>query len=629
MKSRAVSLLLAVLCVALSSSLALAQSPQITLRASQTEVEAGQTFSVQLLALVDEGEPLPRKPTLRVPPAFTAHGPSVATQTQISLSGGRFARRTGISASWTLQASRPGRYRIGPATVEISGRNMGGETLEIQVTPPGSRPPPKRFDPFDPFGFGFPTLPNAPFGSDEPGAEPELPPYPEELRVGQVEDPIAFLRAVAAPMRVVVGQQVTLTIYAYGARGPFREANTSEPSREAFLTHTLLENSFSETMYRVPINGAVWHAKKVRELALFPIRAGQLSIGSMRLGFEGRGYPSAGQHRGLARASEPVVIQVSEPPEAGRPTGYRLGDVGRFTLEAKPEPREITAGEAVSVVAKLEGTGNLPFVLKTPQRHGVRWLEPTQVDSIEPRGSVIGGWRKLTYVVHIDEPGEIDLGELTLPYWDPEREAYQVARAELGKIKVNPSSDKTPKAPVEPDALDGVLKLRQSLDAAPARPAHFTDSSWFWLALLLIPGAVVLTSTSTRGWQRARERIALRRTSHASIAQRALADASAAAAKKDVPLTAAAAERAIFAAIESATGLKARAVLRGDLEAELVSRDILADTAREVIGLLERCEQVRFTGDTSAATADEIVDRSSKLVRTLARKRTRSSPNGA
>jgi hypothetical protein len=589
-------------------------SVQVRTQASSRSVEVGEPFTITFTAVVEDPNPLPHSPLLRPPPGVTSSGPSIASQQQISLSGGTFVRRSGIAATWTLEAQKPGHYRIGPPSVEVKGQRVSGDVVDVDVVPAGQGKK-KGFDPFDPFGMGFPPFPKLPSFGDEPGDEPQLPPFPEELRVSRPDDPIAFLRVVASPSKVVVGEQVTLRIYAYGARGPFREANTSEPSREAFLAHALLENSYSETMYRVPIAGEIWHAKKVRELALFPIRAGQLSIGSMRMGFEGRGYPSTSPSRGLARTSSPVTISVSEPPLAGRPPGYKLGDVGRFTLSANVEPREIAAGESVSVVAKLEGTGNLPFELRVPRRTGVQWLEPSTVEEIEPRGSTIGGWRKFTYVVRIDTPGDVDLGELRLPYWDPERDRYDTAVAKLGVVKV--SSTGKPLFSADPDdPLQGVLAPRKTLGAdAPAR-SRFSDRGWFWLAIVLCPLSVVLTSAGVKLGRRWRQQAVERKHSHSKLAARAIAAARDAAKAGDVAAAAAAAERAVIIAIEGALGLKARGVLRDELGAELTSRGVDQELAQKIVDHLRACEAARFEG-LADVSASEWAERAHQLTRRL------------
>ena len=184
---------------------------------------------------------------------------------------------------------------------------------------------------------------------------------------------------------MVVGEQVTLAIDAYGSRGPFREVSSTEPSHPDFLSFAIITDAHGEQHFRVPIGGTTWFAVKFREFALFPLHAGSLRIGAMDMGFEGRGYQTSSRHAGLRRSSEPIQISVVEPPIASRPPGYRVGDVGSYKLTATVEPRQVMAGDAVSIVVKLEGTGNLPHQLNTPQQRGIEWLEPTIVEDVEPQ----------------------------------------------------------------------------------------------------------------------------------------------------------------------------------------------------------------------------------------------------
>ncbi len=613
---RLLCLALAVLCGIGWPKPARAQSvASLKTQASSRQVEVGESFTVTLTAMTDKGTTLPQGPSISVPSGISVSGPSVAMQQQVTLQGGSFQQRFGISATWTLEAQKPGRYRIGPPSVAVGTRRVSGDVVEVEVVAAGGSPRPRRRDPMDPFGFGLPSLPGFPLGDDPPL---DLPAFPEELRVAAAEEPVAFLRAVATPARVVMGEQVTLKIFAYGGRGPFRETHTSEPSRESFLAHTLLENSYGETMHRVPIAGETWHVKKVRELALFPIRTGKLTIGAMRMGFDGRGYPSSSAHKGLVRHSAPIVIDVVEPPLQGRPAGYKSGDVGRFALSANVEPRELTAGDAVSVVAKLEGTGHLPFDLKTPQRTGVTWLEPTTVEEIEPRGTRIGGWRKLTYVVRIDTAGDVDLGELSLPYWDPERESYDVAKVSLGLIKVRPGSGSANDAKHD-DALAGVVTARKTLGSPPKGPFTLGNHALFWLALALAPLGVVLAGAGHRVGSRLSTHWRQKSRSHVSLAREALADARAALKKQDAARAANLSERAVLLAVEAATALRARAVLKSELGGELTARGVDPAVAEDIVTLLEHCDDLRFTGDADALGAEALVERAATVVRSLGR----------
>src|SRR6202044_2141924 len=107
------------------------------------------------------------------------------------------------------------------------------------------------------------------------------------------------------------------------------------------------------------------------------------------------------------RATDDIVIHATEPPLAGRPRGYELGDVGQMTLTASVQPRRADQGGEVAVNLKLAGTGNLPHALHMPERTGIEWLVPEQKESIEPQNGVVGGWRSFGYVVRIKESGSV------------------------------------------------------------------------------------------------------------------------------------------------------------------------------------------------------------------------------
>ena len=610
---------------------------KLSTQVSARRVEVGQAFRLQLTAFSEAAGDTPSSPRLTVPKSISSQGPSVSTQRQVSIVGGRIEQRQGITATWTLRASRAGQFTLGPASVVVGGRRVAGERVAVEVVPAGSSPPRRPrglgwpFDPFDPFR-NFPGMPPMPgFGQDDELSEEDLldslPPFPDELRTEVAPDQLAFLRATVEPPSAVVGQQLTLRVYAYGRRGPFREVNTSEPSRPDFLSYVIIENSYGRRLHRVPIAGEVWQAVKIREVALFPIRAGTLQIGSMRMGFDGRGYPSSGQMKGLVRQSNPLQVTVSEPPLAGRPPGYQLGDVGRFSLSAAVQPREVDAGEAVSVVVTLKGRGNLPQVLRTPGQRGVEWLDPSVVEDIQVESSGVSGWRKFTYVVRLDQPGRIRLGEVSLPYWDPWENAYHVARTGLGIVEVRGEPTGKREQADEPlDPLEQLSEPREHLGPGPVRPWRPADRPWFWALLAFGPAAVLVSRAGSHLGRSLRRRWRERQQAHQAVAARALRQAGEAARGGDVGSTASLVERALFTALEGAVGLRARAVLREELGARLQAAGLPEELTQQAVALLEDADAVRFTGDEPALSAAELVRRAVELVDRLGRIRTSKPP---
>ncbi len=622
MSGRLLATLLALIAV-LSASSSFGQVSMQT-QASGRRFEVGQTFQVEVQAM-GNGQDTPSDPELPVPPGFEVRGPSIGSQTQVSMSNGRVTQRMGISATWLVTATRAGTFKLGPPSVRSGGTRHVGNVIAVEIVAQGAlprRPGGPGFDPFnflDPFGGGSPFPPGF-FGPSQDQEEETLPPVPEDLRVDQAPDPVAFLRAVVSPKRPVVGEQMTLKIYAYGSRGTFREANTTEPSRADFLAYSVVEGAHGEDWVRVPVGDTVFYAVKIRELALFPLHSGKVVIGPMTMTFDGNRYRS---RLPITRSTPQLEIDITEPPLAGRPPGYKLGDVGELTLEARVDPQSITAGDAVSVIAKLEGSGNIPISLNVPQRRGVDWLDPTLTEKVGPEGSVVKGYRTFSYVVKLHEPGAIDLGELTLPYFDPAKRAYATLRAKLGTVTVSPNPNAARTKLPSDDPRDKALDLAPRKTLAPFQRASspFTDDARFFWLLFGAPALVALSGAGLSLGTRLRRRLADAKAGAPRLALEALRSADEAAARDEVATTASAVERALFLGIEASTGLRARALLREDLTRALTETGLTEDVRHRTLALLDACELARFTGKSADRRPPELAREARDCVNELLRAR--------
>ncbi len=598
---------------------------------SQRKVEVGARFTLQLRATTD-GRDQVGNPDLKVPAGITASAPSVGSQSQVSIVNGQMTQSIGISATWVLVASRPGTYKLGPASVQTSSGRSADRPVTVEVVPQGSLPPPPLAgQPLDPFGMlrglggpGFPGFPGFP-GDEQP--EEQLPQLPEEYRVPHALDPIAFLRARGVPRKVVVGEQVTLSTYAYAGRGNFEPGLVTEPSRDDFLAFNLMEDAHQLTGYPFDLDGQRWIAVKVAEFALFPLKSGRLKAGEMSFGFVGRNYSKDAQ--GLTRKSAPIEVEVVEPPLTGRPPGYRLGDVGHYELNAQVEPREVPVGGSISVVAKLEGTGNLPFTLLPPERNGVHFLEPQLVDQVAPKRGVVQGFRTFTYVVELTQPGELDLGEITLPYYDAKARAYGVARAALGRVKVTGTAKPAAAATAASGPqLKGLITPPARLGPAPSVTAsYFPSRPAYWLLLFGLPLTAVLGFALSDLAKLLSRRLSERRGSLAVALDEALAQLASATHAGNAASSASAAERALFLAIEKATGLKARGVLKAELAGALDKADVPREIAEQAAGLLGRCDELRFAGEAVdlASFSAEVRE----ICRKLDQRKARANETGA
>ena len=228
---------------------------------------------------------------------------------------------------------------------------------------------------------------------------------------------------------------------------------------------------------------------------------------------------------------------------------------------------------------RLAGTGNLPQSLRLPERTGVEWREPERKESIEPQAGVVGGWRTFGYVVRVKESGKVDLGEVTLPYWDPgSGAATRRRRAALGTRRRDPEAPprsipppSSPSTRRPPDPFSALPGLRTALGAytppsptALRRPRRSGSCS-------RRRRCFVGTRLGGRARGAAGEGAAREGQGHAGDAgpggarrRRARPRRTATPRRSRRRST-----RAIHLAVEGATGLKSRGVLVADLPAEL------------------------------------------------------------
>src|SRR5262249_28075388 len=144
---------------------------------------------------------------------------------------------------------------------------------------------------------------------------------------------------------------------------------------------------------------------------------------------------------------------------------------------AQVTPRDVDQGGAVGVHVELSGTGNVPSAIATPAREGVEWLAPEMHEQLGGIGhEAFGGKRTFDYVVRVRRSGDVSLGELSLPFWDPEAKRYDVARASLGVLHVKPvASGPAASADAPEETLPGLPAPMDTMEGEPSRRAHLDD----------------------------------------------------------------------------------------------------------------------------------------------------------
>lgn len=615
-----------------------AASVQLESSLSADTVELGDTLTYSLRAMVTNGA-MPSDPSPGPVPGFTVVDSSASPMRMQMNFNGQPSSMNSLTATWRIRADKLGTFTLGPASASIEGARQSARSVRVTVVAKGSAPrrrgSPDPFDPFggmDPFGGKDPFGGLSPFGGPDPfsgalspfrglfdddDAPSMLATADPKLNLDRPLGPVAFLHATIDKSKAVVGEQVTLDVYLYtdprARQG--QPSDVHEATANDFVRRTLLEDETRTTpLGTAMVGGRLWNVSLVRKSALFPLKTGHLPIGPMSLTLP---HVSPG-----LRASEPLAVDVTDAPLDGRPAGFVSGNVGNFSLQATVSDRAVEQHGAVGVTLELRGTGNLPADLPIPVTRGIEWLDATTRERLAAQqGGKFGGTRTFSYVVRLHDAGAVDLGEIRLPFYDPDRRTYDVARATLGIVNVTPGSDRDGGVDDAASVLPNLPEARTSLER-PRRERALSDAPLYWLALFGAPLACALFLGGERAWASVRKRRDERQPSPARVAKTRRAEARAAVAGGDPNAALGAIVRAVGAVVLAETGVHLGATIGAAARDELREAGVSEATSTSLVDVLKSAEDARFSPEgVTAEAARDIWDRAEAALAALEEER--------
>ena len=202
------------------------------------------------------------------------------------------------------------------------------------------------------------------------------------------------------------------------------------------------------------VNGVNYNVAVIRKTALFPTRAGKLTIEpitltletvvrakrSRRNGFFDSFFDDPFNTRTVKKtvSSKPVTIEVKSPPQENKPADFS-GAVGRYDFSVTLDKSNVKVNEAVSLKIKLSGTGNiklieLPKPIIPPD---MEQYEPKINSTIKRSGNKISGSKTAEYVLIPRLGGDFTIKPLSFSYFDPKDKKYVTLRSKALTVKVS------------------------------------------------------------------------------------------------------------------------------------------------------------------------------------------------
>ena len=335
---------------------------------------------------------------------------SAATEQKIQLANGK--RTSFIIYNYLITPIKPGTYTLPSVSVNANGRTLRTKPLKLNVLATRQNPP------------------------DDNG----LSKY-------------AFIRLIPGKTTAYVGEAIPVKIQLFLQNGRY---NSPELTAEGFNFADFPKPSSSQAQ-----KGNEIYQVRTFSTAATPVKAGSLQLGPVKLNVvlkirqqQRRRSPFNDPFDGFFNRYQDVpfnleakaqTITVKPLPTTNKPASF-YGAVGRYTMQAKASPLEVTVGDPVTVNIQISGQGAIES-LNQPKLDwpGFKSYEPSVTTSENNPLGLLGS-RRFEQVVIPESDTIAEMPRIEFSFFDPVTSQYRVLAKGPFPLKVNPSSK--PVAPV-------------------------------------------------------------------------------------------------------------------------------------------------------------------------------------
>lgn len=279
--------------------------------------------------------------------------------------------------------------------------------------------------------------------------------------------PDIYVRLEASTKTPVVGEQVVADVVLYfKSEVEVSNYNTVRGWKAEGFWKEELSNPSQARSTSVIINGIRYKRARLLQYALFPTKAGELTLSPYSITVRVRNNRRTSRdpfsfnfgQENKELESLPLTIDVQRLPTVDN--AEYIGAVGDFDVTRSVNPTTTFVGESVEIITKVSGSGNLPLLNK-PQYDFPESLElynPQETTNITRDNRLISGTKTFTDVVIARNNGDFIIPKKRIAVFDPAKKSFKYIT--LSEVKF--------KAEIDPNAK--VTKLEDMrLDIEPVK----------------------------------------------------------------------------------------------------------------------------------------------------------------
>lgn len=531
-------------------------------------------------------------------------GPVSSTISSTQIINGKRSDTFEVNYTFTLQANDPGKYVISPASVVIGGKTYSSKSITIEVIK------------------GDPNQKNS-----------------SQKSTGTVSDNDIFIRMSVSKNSAVKGEQIiaTIKLYTRVAIGGFEDLRF--PQFNGFWSQEV-DTPQSIEFQRESLDGKIYNAALIKKYVLVPQQTGTLTIdpaemitqvqlksGGARSGSMFDDFFDSYQTVRKRLRSSALKISVSAlPPSA--PKSF-TGGVGNLSFSTSLSRDSINANEAVSIIVKISGRGNLNLIEKPlvnlPSEFEIYDVKTT--DESVATGAGINGSKTFEYPFIPRNPGEYVLPGIEFSYFDvgSKRFVTQKSKDLVLKVGKDISGGRTISGALEPgvnkQAVKNIgsdisyIKRRYDLNL---RNNFFMGSLEFFLVLAIIAALFVIFSfLLKRGIERKKDVVGMRNRRANKVAKERLNKAEKMLKESNISGFYEELHRALLGYSSDKLSLNIAELSKDKIRENLLKRRVSEELCDTYIELLDSCEYARYSPDPGGTGMDDNYKKAINLISKL------------
>jgi len=580
MAKKNISLTILFLCLALT---AWADGITITVR-SPKEVEAGSQFKVSFVVNTHNVSNF----TFPDFKGFEViYGPAKSVSSSVQIINGHRTESSSITYSFSLIATKPGTYTIGPASADDGRKKVQSQPYRVKVVDVGNLSPQAM----------APTLNQG-----------------RQAQSNSVSSQDVFMTATLSKTHVYEQEAVLLTYKVY-TLVDLRRLDGDVPTLNGFQIQEVplpnVKTASVETYHGRNYYTYVWS-----KYLLFPQKTGKLTIPSIRyegivvrpnmsldpteIFFNG---PLGMNKMSTVIQTPPVNIQVSALPE--KPDDFSHA-VGTFAITSSMTPKQVDANDAVSLKVVVKGQGNMNLIstpeLKLPDNFEA--YDPKVNDNFRLTEDGLSGAKTFEYTFIPRHPGNYTIPPIEFTYFDVNEKAYKTLTTESYNLQVAKGHgvDVSANNQQEVKKLADDIRYIKSGDATEDAPM----SAWKYLLCYLIPLALFAIAMLLMRRKRNRSELPHGGKSANKVAKKRLKHAAALMQQHQDDAFYEETLKALYGYAADKCSIPLGSLTKDNIQNTLLERGVPQELTDKYLAVLDHCEFARYAPQASGLNPEAI-----------------------